>query len=337
MTAQNGAGWGPARITIGLPVRNGENYVEEAVESILDQTITDLRLIIADNASEDRTEEICRGYAARDPRVSYHRHAENIGAAQNFNWLFAQNRSEYFKWAAHDDVLGPDFLRVCLDRLENDPSLSICHTLSVRIDGSRRVCGTYDHEIALAGPRIRDRFRRVLWVDHFTEIWGVMRAGMLRRTRLYGSFVGSDRSLLAEMLLLGGVGYVPGYHFFRRDHDGCYCRSKRTAAERLAWFDPTKSSPALNDAPAKFFAYVGALGKHPVPLLDRVACLRSLSCWCGQRTLQRMRVWTSGYRPAVGAGGHAAAGTPPPPPIRNPGLRILPSEARGQAASRVPA
>jgi glycosyltransferase involved in cell wall biosynthesis len=337
MRAQSRAGSDAARITVGLPVRNGENYVEEAIESILDQSYRDLRLIIADNASDDRTQEICRGYAARDPRVSYHRHAENIGAAQNFNWVFGQNTSMYFKWAAHDDVLGPDFLRLCVDRLDADPALSLCHTLSVRIDASRRVCGTYDQEIALEGARVRDRFRRVLWVDHFTEIWGVMRSDMLRRTRLYGSFVGSDRSLLAEMLLLGGVGYVPEYHFFRRDHDGCYCRSLHSAAERLRWFDPKKSHPVLNDAPAKFCAYVGALGKHPVPTRDRLACLRSLSYWCGQRTLQRMRVWTSGYRPALGSTGHAAVGTPPPPPARPSRRTVLASDARSGAGSHVPA
>ena len=65
------------RVSIGVPVYNGERYVAETLDSLLAQTFEDFELTICDNASTDRTEQICRTYAERDARISYVRHAEN--------------------------------------------------------------------------------------------------------------------------------------------------------------------------------------------------------------------------------------------------------------------
>ncbi len=79
---------GRPRVSIGLPVFNGERFVAEAIDSILAQTFTDFELIVSDNASTDRTEEICRQYAEKDERIRYVRNRENYGAAFNFNQTF---------------------------------------------------------------------------------------------------------------------------------------------------------------------------------------------------------------------------------------------------------
>jgi glycosyltransferase involved in cell wall biosynthesis len=76
------------KISIGLPVRNGEEYLEESIDSILAQTFTDFELIISDNASTDRTEAICRAYAAKDRRIRYYRNPVNIGGANYGNLTF---------------------------------------------------------------------------------------------------------------------------------------------------------------------------------------------------------------------------------------------------------
>ena len=60
------------RVSIGMPVYNGQRFLREVLDSILAQTFADFELIISDNGSTDETESICREYAARDPRVSYH-------------------------------------------------------------------------------------------------------------------------------------------------------------------------------------------------------------------------------------------------------------------------
>ncbi len=75
-------------VSIGLPVYNGDNFLAEAIDSILRQTMEDFELIISDNASTDRTEEICREYAAGDSRIRYYRNESNLGAMANYNLVF---------------------------------------------------------------------------------------------------------------------------------------------------------------------------------------------------------------------------------------------------------
>src|SRR3954469_11982595 len=77
------------RVSIGMPVRNGAKYIREAIDSILAQTFTDLELIVCDNASTDSTEQIVRNYAARDPRVRYHKNERDVGPAGNHNIAFS--------------------------------------------------------------------------------------------------------------------------------------------------------------------------------------------------------------------------------------------------------
>ncbi len=99
-------------VSIGLPVYNGENYLEEAIRSILAQTYTHFELIISDNGSTDRTQEICEFYAERDLRIRYYRNKENLGAAWNYNQTFHLAKGKYFKWAAHDDIWNGMMMRV---------------------------------------------------------------------------------------------------------------------------------------------------------------------------------------------------------------------------------
>ena len=276
------------RVTIGLPVYNGQNYLEQAIRSILDQTYTDFRLIISDNASTDDTPRICEKYAQQDSRIELHRQTQNVGAAPNFNRVFELSNSEYFKWAAHDDALAPDFLKRCVERLDAEPRLTICHALAGRIDQHGEQVGTYDNQLPLAARRPSERFLRALWVDHFTEIWGVMRSSTLRQTSLMGSFVGSDRNLLLEMLLLGEIEYVPQHLFFRRSHPGCYCDSQQTHSDRLRWFDPTKNHHAWASVSIRTWNYFRALSRSPIGTKERLRCVQHLLHWSATRASQKL-------------------------------------------------
>jgi glycosyltransferase involved in cell wall biosynthesis len=275
-----------AKVVIGMPVFNGENFVAEAVASILGQSMGDWRLVIADNASTDGTEEICRAFAQRDRRVEYHRHASNIGAAPNYNFVFRPGDASYFKWAAHDDTLGPTFLERCAARLDEDASLAMCHCRTATINEHGERIGTYDNELRLAGARARDRLRHVLWAGYFNEVFGVFRAECVARTRLHGSFVGSDRNFMAELVLQGDVGYVEEYLFERRDHPGCYVRAVRSEEERLRWFDTSKGVAPRLAGLTKFRHYVSSVLRLGLSRGERLACLRELLNWAGHRGLE---------------------------------------------------
>ena len=122
------------RLCIGLPVYNGQNYLAAAIESLLGQTFSDFRLIVSDNGSTDGTEDICRSFARRDHRLDYHQSPDNRGMAWNFNRVAALANSEYFKWAAYDDLHAPRFLERCIAVLDADPQVLLCYSTAKVID-----------------------------------------------------------------------------------------------------------------------------------------------------------------------------------------------------------
>ena len=97
-------------ISIGMPVYNGEAFMHQSLSSLLHQTHTNFELIISDNSSTDRTAEICRDFAVRDQRIRYVRQPVHIDAGSNFAFVYEQSKSEYFMWAAADDVWHPEWL-----------------------------------------------------------------------------------------------------------------------------------------------------------------------------------------------------------------------------------
>ena len=111
------------KLTIGMPVYNGELFIKKAIESILAQTFTDFELIISNNSSTDSTEEICQEFIDRDNRIQIHTQKKNIGIHRNFNFLLSKAKGEYFAWAAVDDYLDNDFMEKNLKILESDKSV----------------------------------------------------------------------------------------------------------------------------------------------------------------------------------------------------------------------
>ncbi len=274
------------RVVIGVPVYNGENYLREALESIANQTLTDFKVIISDNASTDGTPEICREFVERDSRFTYYRQPENIGGAPNFNFAFQPGDAPYFKWAAHDDVMAADYLRQCVELLDRDPSLSMVHSRSVTIDQQGKQIDTYDQQLRLNGKQASDRFWRILWVVHYTEVFGVMRSDMIAKTQMHPSIVGSDRHFMTEMILQGDVGYVEEYLFLRRHHPESFCNALNNNLARLQWFDPKAKSPTLLASPRKLKEYIISIFRISMPWHERVACLWMLVEWTGRRAIE---------------------------------------------------
>lgn len=122
------------RITIGLPVRNGEPYLAAAIESILGQTMGDLCLVVSDNASTDGTPDIVAEAAAADRRVQALRNTVDLAANPNYNRLLAHVRGPYFKWAAADDIVAPDYLDGVLRLLDRRPDAVLGHSRMRLID-----------------------------------------------------------------------------------------------------------------------------------------------------------------------------------------------------------
>lgn len=217
------------RMSVTLPVFNGERYIAQAIRSILDQTYRDLELIISDNASTDATGEICRSFEARDRRIRYVRQPRNIGASPNFNICYELASGEYFKWAAHDDYVEPEYLARCIAALDANPDAVLCQSLVRLIDSQDRVIEiNRPIEPAAASPRPSERFAARVRNPRCLEIWGVIRRTALRESVLIGSYVGMDRALLLELALRGRFVLIDQPLFTNRDHPERATRVTRT-------------------------------------------------------------------------------------------------------------
>lgn len=215
------------RVSIGLAVYNGENFLAQAIECFLAQSYTDFELIISDNASTDRTPKICREYAARDARIRYYRHHVNRGANWNLNRVFKLARGELFKWAAHDDLCAPTFIERCVEALDDDPSVVWCHAITASIGADGQIIPESEAPTKAArgevcrSPRAHARFRDVLLTStHWGyRCSGLFRADVLRRTQLFRPYYGSEKILCAEVALAGRYYQVPQTLFFQRVHE----------------------------------------------------------------------------------------------------------------------
>ena len=208
-------------VSIGLPVRNGGEYLRTAIDSLLAQDYRDFELIISDNASTDGTSQICQEYAQSDPRIVFHRNDANLGAAENFNRTFRLSRGTYFMWAAHDDRSHPTYVSQCLAGLERNPGAVLCASSIRFIDESgveidvaspHSLIGEYNRlDTVSMGlvERVRELTRTINWY----ALYGLIRVDALRRTKLIRDAYAGDVLLLMELLFLGETRILPDVLF----------------------------------------------------------------------------------------------------------------------------
>jgi hypothetical protein len=294
------------RVSIGLPVYNGENFLGEAVESILAQTFHDFELIISDNASTDKTEEISRAYAAQDRRIRYVRNSENIGGDFNYNQAFQLSSSEYFKWAAHDDLHKPDFLLKCVQVLDQDPSIVLAYTRAVTIYWDGRSTKDWGAGEGLSSDFPHERFREALAPrkDPFPlPIFGVVRTNVLRKTCLFGGFPVSDVALLAELALYGSFCEISEILFLQRNHKHrAGPQLARNPHRTVASWDPLKAGRIIFPAWRMFSAHLSSVFRAPLNMRERARCWVELAKWLKRNRQPLLRdIMIAGERlPVIG-------------------------------------
>ena len=267
------------RVTIAMPVHNGARFLVETIESILAQTYTDFDLIISDNASTDETATIATTYVRRDPRVRYVRHTENVGAHHNYNGMLDGVESEYFKWAADDDLYSPVYLERCVAYLDAHPEAVLAYPHVVDIDEEGDMIEDRPFDFDLTSPSPVARFRTYLGANNAClPIFGVHRTEALNATGRLGHYAAADRVLLAELTLHGSWVEIPEPLFQHREHEGRSVHQFPNPRDRGSWFAPGRTGPD----PVywkRFQGYRRAIRRAPVTDSERAKLYTLLAKW----------------------------------------------------------
>lgn len=284
------------RVSIGLPVYNGERFLSESIESILAQEFTDFELLLVDNASTDASLEICEKYAAMDDRVSVHPSPENRGASWNFNRCVGLARGHYFRWAAHDDAIEPAFLRRCVEIMDTRPDVVLCYTQAVDVDEDGGLLRSYHPSRYGVEARASARLRSVIRsTSPCFEAFGLTRREQLLRTSRLGPYTSSDRVLFAELALMGQFYEVPEVLFRHRQHTGRSVVAYADDRQRNAWFDPARAGRHTFPKWRLLAEYGRAVTRAPIPPPERARAFTALPSWAfaHRRTLSReLASWT---------------------------------------------
>lgn len=268
----------PTRVTIGMPVYNGERFLAEAIESVLRQSYRDLTLIISDNASGDGTEAICRRYAAEDPRVQYVRRDENCGAVPNFNSTFQLSRSEYFKWQCADDAMAPDLVGEAVEALDREPEVVLAYHRAKIIDDRGDLIGTWADGLDMHGGKPHQRLHQFLYKrnkGHLESQFGLYRTSIFRRTTQLPVLPHGDQILIAEMAMHGPLRELPGEHFYRRFHSGISTEA-HSLHELSGFLDTRRKNRVSLLRFERLFEFVRAVNRVGLPLDERLRCYAEL-------------------------------------------------------------
>jgi glycosyltransferase involved in cell wall biosynthesis len=260
-----------------MPVYNGEKYIEEAIRSNLAQTYEDFYLYIADNASMDRTEEICRDFASADKRIKYIRNKHNLGASKNYSICFEPSKSEYYRWSNADDVIDRTLIEQCIKFLDENDDYVLAYGKTKIIDLDGNLIEYYDDKLNLEQESACDRFmsfRENIGLSNV--LYGLMRRRPLSKTALLGNYTASDINLIGELTLYGKYKELDDYLFSRRMHPEASSWDRGDSDRQKEFWDPNKKNFGF-DKTRSSYEYYKCVARAPISYYEKIRLFNYIS------------------------------------------------------------
>ncbi|MGJ0577778.1 glycosyltransferase family 2 protein [Xenorhabdus bovienii] len=153
-------------ISVLIPAYNVEKYINEALTSIINQTIKDIEIIIVDDCSSDHTYKICSEYSRKDNRIKLFRNKKNSGIADTLNTALNNSIGEYIVRMDADDISLPHRIETMYDFLLQNPSIDIVGSSTITIDENGKEIGIYTPL-----ENHKDLIKTLKWSTPLLHIW----------------------------------------------------------------------------------------------------------------------------------------------------------------------
>jgi len=290
-------------ITIGVPVRDGADLLDESLACLARQTFPDFKVLILDNASADATPRIASAWASRDPRFEHIRHSRDIGPLANFRAALLAANSRWFLWRADDDLSADNYLETLHALATTSPGckLAVGNVLSCDLDGGRRRLSEAagGEDVASAAGRLR-----MLFAYHPSWFYGLwdrqtLLDAYLPVCRNFPFAYASDHLTLYGPIVDGAVRTTTGTQFIQR--------ARRTAetprrGTRMPFRVMVRARRAFRGELRRMRA------ERAMPLGLRAALLASEPFYLERTVPSLMKMARSGMRELIGCGGSGGAG-----------------------------
>lgn len=214
------------KITIAMPVYNGEKFIRNSLDSLLSQTFKDFELIISDNASTDSTSSICQEYAKKDTRIRYIRQNKNMGGIWNLNFVLQEAKCKYFMWAAVDDYWLPTFVEKNIKVLESDETIigsisdvelyrELTEEFKPNInDPSNRNTKKFQY-VCPTSDSVEKRIGIYLKFFQASIIYGIYRTRVLKESCISDNFWANDFAIVLKTLRHGNLHVIDEVLMYR--------------------------------------------------------------------------------------------------------------------------
>jgi len=211
------------KVTIGLPVYNGEKFIARSIDSLLTQKYPDFKLVISDNCSTDNTLKILKEFETKDERITLHEQKSNIGVFENWYFVFRKAKSEYFMWAADDDFYHPEFVSSLVKKMDDNRNVSLGMSATNVVDENAQVIDTISfknnnpNDLSYIKLAMKITSKKGLKYNHF--LYGIYRRDMLEKIIYsFTEILWADRIFICQIALGCKMLYIDKFLFNKRVH-----------------------------------------------------------------------------------------------------------------------
>lgn len=248
------------KVSIILPVYNGEKYIEEAIDSIIKQTYTNWELVIINDCSTDNTLEIINKYAVMDKRIRVYTNENNLKLPKSLNAGFSHAEGDYFTWTSDDNILKDNAIQTMAEYLDGNPETDMVYANYSLISPEGEV-----------GSRLNLMDPKYLLIGNIVGACFMYRKDIADRVGEYDAnlFLAEDYDYWLRIYLAGNMKHISDDLYLYRQHPGSLTETKKKSVNEQTYraieksFLPLYSRAIDEDLVNGFFDHImSRAGEH---------------------------------------------------------------------------